>query len=213
MKIYYRIGGLATTILAGLLFAGSALAAEGGGVNQSYVGDSSGKNVRDSSGDCVRTSSWSAELMTVECGAEPPAPEVTSAPPPPPPPPVVAYEKTTMSTTALFDFDSDVLKEEGKAALKELGDSIKAKGATVVDIDIIGHTDSTGPAEYNQGLSERRAQAVADYITSESDIDPSIIDVSGEGENNPIASNDTREGRAENRRVDINVGVEQPAGS
>jgi OOP family OmpA-OmpF porin len=212
MKINYRIGGLATTIAAGLLFAGSAFAAEGGGVNEAYVGDSSGKNVRDSSGDCVRTSSWNAELMTVECGAEPPAPEVTSAPPPPPPPPVVTYEKTTMSTTALFDFDSDVLREDGKVALKELGDSISAKGASVVDIDIIGHTDSTGPAEYNQGLSERRAQAVADYITSESDIDPSIIDVSGEGENNPIASNDTREGRAENRRVDINVGVEKPAG-
>jgi OOP family OmpA-OmpF porin len=80
----------------------------------------------------------------------------------------------------------------------------------VVDIDIIGHTDSTGPADYNQGLSERRAQAVADYIISEG-IDAAIIDVSGEGENNPIASNDTAEGRAQNRRVDINVGVEQAA--
>ena len=212
MKITLRIGGLDSTLAAGLLFEGSAIAEEGSTVNQSYVGDSQGKNVMDSSGNCVRTSSWKVEDMTVECGAEPPAPEVVEATPPPPPPPVVTYEKTTMSTTALFDFDSDVLKEEGKVALKELGDSIQAKGATVVDIDIIGHTDSTGPAEYNQGLSERRAQAVADFITSESDIDPSIIDVSGEGENNPIASNDTREGRAENRRVDINVGVSKPAG-
>ena len=147
--------------------------------------------------------------MTVECGAEPPAPEVVEATPPPPPPPIVSYEKTTMSTTALFDFDSDVLKEEGKVSLQELGDSIKAKSGKVVDIDIIGHTDSTGPEDYNQGLSERRAQAVADYIVGEG-IDATIIDVSGEGESNPIASNDTREGRAENRRVDINVGVEKP---
>ena len=208
MKIDYRIGGLITSIAAGVLFASSAIADEGGMANDSYVGDSAGHNVRDSSGDCVRTSSWKVEDMTVECGAEPPAPEVVETPPPPPPP-VVMYEKTTMSTSALFDFDSDVLKEEGKASLQALGDDIKAKSGKVVDIDIIGHTDSTGPEDYNQGLSERRAQAVADYIISEG-IDASIIDVSGEGENNPIASNDTREGRAENRRVDVNVGVEQP---
>jgi OOP family OmpA-OmpF porin len=209
MKINFRIGGLITSIAAGVLFASSAIAYEGGVANDSYVGDSSGQNVMDSSGDCVRTSSWKVEDMTVECGAEPPAPAVVEAPPPPPPPPVVMYEKTTMSTSALFAFDSDVLKEEGKVALHELGDSIKAKGAKVVDIDVIGHTDSTGPEVYNQGLSERRAQAVADYIIGEG-IDANIIDVSGEGENNPIASNDTREGRAENRRVDVNVGVEQP---
>ena len=209
MKINFRIGGLITSIAAGVLFAGSAIAHEGGMANQSYVGDSSGHNVMDSSGDCVRTSSWKVEDMTVECGAEPPAPEVVEAPPPPPPPPVVMYEKTTMSTSALFDFDSDVLKEEGKVALHALGEDIKAKSGKVVDIDVIGHTDSTGPEDYNQGLSERRAQAVADYIIAEG-IDANIIDVSGEGESNPIASNDTREGRAENRRVDVNVGVEQP---
>ena len=211
MKINFRIGGLITSIAAGVLFASSAIAYEGGVANDSYVGDSSGQNVMDSSGDCVRTSSWKVEDMTVECGAEPPEvvveEEVIVVPPPPP---VVMYEKTTMSTSALFAFDSDVLKEEGKVALHELGDSIKAKGAKVVDIDVIGHTDSTGPEVYNQGLSERRAQAVADYIIGEG-IDANIIDVSGEGENNPIASNDTREGRAENRRVDVNVGVEQPS--
>ena len=209
MKINFRIGGLITSIAAGVLFASSAIAVEGGVANDSYVGDSSGQNVMDSSGDCVRTSSWKVEDMTVECGAEPPAPEVVEEVVVVPPP-VVMYEKTTMSTSALFAFDSDVLKEEGKVALHELGDSIKAKGAKVVDIDVIGHTDSTGPEDYNQGLSERRAQAVADYIIGEG-IDANIIDVSGEGESNPIASNDTREGRAENRRVDVHVGVEQPS--
>lgn len=209
MKIDYRIGGLITSIAAGVLFASSVIAAEGGMANNSYVGDSSGKNVRDSSGDCVRTSSWKVEDMTVECGAEPPAPEVKAVTPPPPPPPVVKYEKTTLSTTALFDFDKSTLKEAGKVSLRDLGDKIKAKGAKVVDIDVVGHTDSTGPDDYNMALSVRRAQAVADYIISEG-VDASIIDVSGEGENNPIASNDTREGRAENRRVDVNVGVEQP---
>ena len=212
MKIDYRIGGLITSIAAGVLFAGTAIASEGGMANNGYVGDSEGQVVRDSSGDCVRTSSWKAEDMTVECGAEPPAPEVKKAvpPPPPPPPPMVQYEKTTMSTVTLFAFDSAELKEAGKESLHDLADEIKAKGGKVVDIDITGYTDSTGPAEYNMGLSLRRAQSVADYIIAEG-VDASIIDVKGEGENNPIASNATREGRAENRRVDINVGVEVPA--
>jgi OOP family OmpA-OmpF porin len=208
MNIDYRIGGLITSMAAGVLFASSAIAYEGGQANEGYVGDSSGQNVMDSSGDCVRTSSWKVEDMTVECGAEPPAPVVKETPPPPPPP-VVMYEKTVMTTAALFDFDSSVLKEEGKVALHELGDDIKSKGAKVVDIDVVGYTDSTGPEEYNLDLSVRRAQSVADYIIAEG-IDASIIDVSGEGESNPVASNDTREGRAENRRVEVNVGVEQP---
>ena len=133
--------------------------------------------------------------------------EGAKAPPAPPPAPV--YQKSTLSSEALFDHDKSVLKPEGQAALHELNESIKAKGARVVDIDVIGHTDSDGTEEYNQALSERRAQAVRDYMVSEG-VDASIIDVSGQGESNPIASNATKEGRAENRRVDIHVGVAAP---
>ena len=106
----------------------------------------------------------------------------------------------------LFDFDSDVLKEEGKAAIRELADSIKAKGGSVVDIDVIGHTDSIGPEEYNEQLSLRRATSVKNFLV-ESGVDAGIIDVSGKGETMPIADNSTREGRAQNRRVEINVGA------
>ena len=122
---------------------------------------------------------------------------------------VVKYEKNTMSASALFDHDKSNLKDEGKAALHALDESIKAKGASVVDINVIGHTDSDGTEEYNQTLSIRRADAVRDYMVSEG-VDTAIIDVSGEGELNPIASNATKEGRAENRRVDIHVGVTAP---
>jgi OOP family OmpA-OmpF porin len=123
---------------------------------------------------------------------------------------VVKYEKSTISASALFDHDRSNLKDEGKTALHALDESIKAKGASVVDIDVIGHTDSDGTEEYNMGLSIRRAESVRDYMVSEG-VDASIIDVSGEGESNPIADNATKEGRAENRRVDIHVGVKQPA--
>lgn len=119
------------------------------------------------------------------------------------------YEKHTVSATALFDFDKSDLKEQGKAELHNLGEKIKSKGMSVGDIDVIGHTDSRGSAEYNQGLSVRRATAVSDYLVSEG-IDASIIDVSGMGENKPAASNDTEEGRALNRRVEIHVGTSRP---
>jgi OOP family OmpA-OmpF porin len=128
----------------------------------------------------------------------------------PAPAAVVRYEKNTLSASALFDHDKAVLKDDGKAALHDLDESINARGASVVDIDVIGHTDSDGAEEYNMGLSIRRAEAVRDYMVSEG-IDPSIIDVSGEGESNPVASNATREGRARNRRVDIHVGIKQSA--
>jgi outer membrane protein OmpA-like peptidoglycan-associated protein len=69
-------------------------------------------------------------------------------------------------------------------------------------VDVIGHTDSTGSAEYNQQLSVRRAQSVADYLQSQNVL-PERLLVSGMGQNSPIASNDTAEGRAQNRRVEI----------
>jgi len=119
------------------------------------------------------------------------------------------YEKHTVSAMALFDFDSADLREQGKAELHNLDELIKSQGMRVGDIDIIGHTDSMGSEEYNQGLSERRAQAVKDYMASEG-IDAAIIDVSGKGESEPVASNDTDEGRAQNRRVEIHVGTSRP---
>jgi outer membrane protein OmpA-like peptidoglycan-associated protein len=69
-------------------------------------------------------------------------------------------------------------------------------------VDVIGHTDSTGRAEYNQGLSERRASSVAAYLRSR-EVIPARIVVTGMGQNAPVASNDTPEGRALNRRVEI----------
>jgi len=118
------------------------------------------------------------------------------------------YTRTTVSATALFDFDSAVLKEQGKAELRALGEEIRSQGATVADIDVVGHTDSTGSAQYNQELSLRRATAVRDFLVS-AGVDGSIIDVSGRGQDEPVASNETDQGRAKNRRVDIFVGVAQ----
>jgi outer membrane protein OmpA-like peptidoglycan-associated protein len=71
-------------------------------------------------------------------------------------------------------------------------------------IDVLGHTDSTGSDEYNQALSQRRAQAVADYLGSRG-VARARMGLRGYGESQPIASNDTEEGKAQNRRVEIKV--------
>lgn len=98
-----------------------------------------------------------------------------------------------------FDFDSAVLKPEMKAALRDLAERIKATPGHE-KITIIGHTDSIGSAEYNMKLSLRRAEAAAEYLRS---LGIDDITTEGRGESEPIASNKTREGRAQNRRIEI----------
>jgi len=71
-------------------------------------------------------------------------------------------------------------------------------------VDVVGYTDSTGPAKYNQGLSERRAKSVYDYFVSKG-IAADRLTTKGYGEERPVASNATREGRAKNRRVELVV--------
>ncbi|SEH08047.1 Outer membrane porin F precursor [Candidatus Venteria ishoeyi] len=76
--------------------------------------------------------------------------------------------------------------------------------AHVKKIMVDGHTDNTGPAKYNQGLSERRAQSVADYISA-GGISSSKMVITGKGEEKPVATNATRAGRSANRRVEITI--------
>lgn len=71
-------------------------------------------------------------------------------------------------------------------------------------VEVAGHTDSTGSAAYNQALSERRAQSVAAYLTSRG-VRSARLMIVGDGENHPIASNDTPEGRQQNRRVELTI--------
>ncbi len=191
-----------------MLMVGIAMAHEGGMANEAYVGDSSGHYITDSSGRCVRTSSWSKETATKECDPEL-FPEVTEAPPAPAAPPVPVYTKHTLSATALFDFDKAVLKPEGKKSIHDIDADIQSSESKVIDIKVVGYTDSIGTEAYNEQLSVRRANAVKDYMVSEG-VDPGIIDVNGMGEADPVASNATAAGRAQNRRVEISVAVETP---
>lgn len=71
-------------------------------------------------------------------------------------------------------------------------------------IEVVGHTDSTGSHSYNMGLSQRRAQSVADYLLAQG-VDPSRVSTRGMGPDQPVASNTTAEGRAQNRRVEVTL--------
>jgi OmpA-OmpF porin, OOP family len=125
------------------------------------------------------------------------------APPPPPVPPPPAPRKAEPLVTlhgAQFDFNKATLKPAAKPVLDEAVKVMKNKPDLKVSVE--GHTDSIGGAAYNQKLSERRAASVRDYLVSQG-IDAARISVRGFGKSNPVASNDTEEGRAENRRVEV----------
>jgi OOP family OmpA-OmpF porin len=167
---------------------------------------------------CWRTGYWTPAISNCQCDkdllprevCEPPPPKPAAAPPPPPPapkpapppPPKPVTEKVTFAADVFFDFDKSVLKPEGKAKLDDLVG--KLKGIALEVIIAIGHTDSIGTAEYNQKLSVRRAEAVKAYLVSKG-IEPNRIYTEGKGKTQPIADNRTAEGRAKNRRVEIEV--------
>jgi OOP family OmpA-OmpF porin len=111
-------------------------------------------------------------------------------------------EKVTFATDAFFDFDKAVLKPESQAKLTDLVDKTKAVNLEV--IIAVGHTDNIGTFEYNQKLSERRANAVKEYLVSKG-IEKNRIYTEGKGEKQPVADNKTSEGRAKNRRVEVEV--------
>jgi outer membrane protein OmpA-like peptidoglycan-associated protein len=101
-----------------------------------------------------------------------------------------------------FDFDSDKIRPESYPLLDEFGKALRFGLADGVFI-VAGHTDGTGSLVYNQGLSERRAQAVATYLTAHHGIASSQLLMKGYGETKPIASNDSESGQALNRRVEF----------
>ncbi len=159
---------------------------------------------------CWRDGGWTPETGVQGCDGvpAPAAPAPVAAPaapaPAPAPAPVVApaTEKVSFAADAFFDFDKATLKPEGKAKLDDLAE--KVKGITLEVIIAVGHTDSVGSDAYNQKLSEKRAQAVKDYLTGKG-IEASRVYVEGKGKKQPVADNKTAEGRAKNRRVEIEV--------
>ncbi|MBK9575222.1 MAG: OmpA family protein [Rhodoferax sp.] len=139
-----------------------------------------------------------APAMAPAPGATP-APAPAPAKPTPPPP---AATKVTYAADAFFDTGKFVLKPEGKAKLDDLAG--KVKGINLEVIIAVGHTDSVGGDAYNQKLSVNRAEAVKAYLVSKG-IEKNRVYTEGKGEKQPVADNKTKEGKAKNRRVEIEV--------
>ncbi|WP_341861027.1 OmpA family protein [Gymnodinialimonas sp. 57CJ19] len=106
----------------------------------------------------------------------------------------------TMPEGILFDVDSAAIRAGLQADLRALANNLNQYPAT--DVQVVGHTDNTGSAGYNQDLSTRRAQGVAGVLL-EAGVAPSRVRSSGRGESEPIATNLTPEGRQQNRRVEV----------
>ena len=172
---------------------------------------------------CWRNNHWTPATAHPDCdgaikplppvaAAPAPAPEPAPAPAPAPPAPVVVAPAPVMAMTlqagTLFDFDKSVIKPAGKAALDGLvADMAKVDVETVI---AVGHTDAIGTDTYNRSLSIRRVEAVKAYLVSKG-VPADRIKTEGTGESQPVASNQTRDGRAQNRRVEIEVvGTQKP---
>jgi OOP family OmpA-OmpF porin len=189
-----------------------------------YVQDTRGVIARNPFGLCWRTGYWTPadavpgcdapicvapeKLVNGKCVAPPPPPpvvvvETVPAPAPAPAPvPVPTAEKVTYSADTFFDFDKAVLKPDGKKALDEL--TTKLQDMNLEVIIAVGHTDAIGSDAYNQKLSVRRAESVKRYLVSKG-VEPNRVYTEGKGKKQPIASNKTKEGRAKNRRVEVEV--------
>ena len=162
---------------------------------------------------CWRDAFWTPATGVQGCDGVPapaaaPAATAPAAAPAPAPAPVApaavapTTEKVSFAADAFFDFDKAVLKPEGKAKLDDLSE--KVKGLNLEVIIAVGHTDSRGTDAYNQKLSVRRAEAVKAYLTGKG-IEANRVYTEGKGESQPVADNKSDDGRAKNRRVEIEV--------
>jgi OmpA-OmpF porin, OOP family len=197
-----------------IVIATAALASVAGAQEIHNWKSAAGDVWKDAAGECWRDASWTPATAAPGCDGAIAAKAVTqtpvaAAPKAPaavvPAPAVIAAPaatKVTYAADAFFDFDKAVLKPEGKAKLDDLVG--KVKGITLEVIIGVGHTDSIGTDAYNQKLSVRRSEAVKAYLVSKG-IEQNRVYTEGKGEKQPVADNKTAEGRAKNRRVEIEV--------
>lgn len=173
-----------------------------------YVVDSWGRIVRDNENRCVRSIDWSKDTAIAKCeGWKEEAPVVEEVVVVAPAPVVVAQEVVVVAVPDapakyVGHFDFDKAKVNNVPELNAFADYLKEVDGSKVSIT--GYTDSTGPEAYNQKLSVKRAQDAADYLSSMG-VAADRMMVTGAGESNPIASNKSKDGRALNRRVEVEI--------
>ena len=125
---------------------------------------------------------------------------------------VEAMNKYQMAkaATVLFGVNKDTLDKDAKAQLEDVAK--QASGMDRYVIEVQGFTDKTGPADYNEELSQRRAQSVARFLANEHKIPVRSISILGSGYADPVADDKTKDGRKQNRRVEVRLWVPETSG-
>lgn len=184
---------LSTTLLLSVMAMGAH--AE----KSEYWHSSNGAVVKSGTGTCVRSGTWTPAFATDECDPGLMPKKVAAAPVASAP--VTKTDKIIVTADTLFDVDKSDIKPAGKYILDELVGKLEGNSRVVIST---GFTSSPGTDDYNFKLSQRRSEAVKAYLISKGIAGSRIITV-GKGEQEPVADNTTAEGRAENRRVEIEV--------
>lgn len=207
-KNQQRVAHLA--ILVGVVAASGLSAVQ---AQEMYWKDSGGNWVRDSYGNCVRSSDWRSGQYTPGCDPQPEQAEASKVEvskfEAPLPAPTSIPEAIALEVDALFPFDSAELTAEGRQAVDEIAAQLKDV-ERIDSITIDGYADAMGPEEYNLKLSERRAKAIRDELVRMG-LNPALMQVRAHGEADPVASNDTPEGRRQNRRAVVSINAERSA--
>src|SRR6185503_16503325 len=171
-----------------------------------YVIDTQKAPVTSGAGQCWKTNEWTPALAVEPCDPVPrrvvAAPEPMRAPPPPPqvepapppPPPKIVIQNVDLSADTLFAFDEAALQPEGKSMLDGLAREIRT--VRYDNVVIVGHADRIGPPQYNQQLSERRANAVKEYLTTEANVPAERISVDSKGSTEPVTRREDCKGLA-----------------
>jgi OOP family OmpA-OmpF porin len=196
--------------LAALWAVGSTAVLAHGTETDAYALDFNKTIIMSGSGHCVHTGSWTPAKAIYECDpdfAGRPSAVRRSGPPSP------AFEKITLQTETLFDFDGASLRPEGKASLDDL--VAKMKASPEVELIVLsGHTDRIGTEAYNMDLSQRRVDSVESYLMSQGVAADRIQSVA-KGESEPVVDCKGERGRAlveclqPNRRVEIQIGIQK----